>query len=370
MSKNRVIYQSEALYVSTNATGFQFDPATSTAPGYTGTTLISELKRVQNVTSNFAITHTDVNQLGELSRIDSVILQGPTVNLGFSYLVNSLDNETQLGFTVSSGTYVSAISGILTKIGDEKNYYIKEVPEGQDNVSLPQATISCIHGIGNATLSSWSTQGSVGAFPTTTVAVDGLNYVIHTVTGAGTPAINPSSGTPLTGMTYALPTGATNAPGGSTNAISVLRPGDITFDLGTYTSNNTMGPSISDWKVQSYTINFALQRDALQKLGSKYAFSREIKFPVQVQMSVTANLGDMNSGNLTDLVTADANYNLAVNIAKPQGGPAIQYYITNAKLDGQSYSLDIGNSKSVTLNFTSQLGAANSATNFFISGIN
>jgi len=72
MARNRVIYQSESLFVSKEAT--------STATGDH-----AELIRVQSANYGFTINRQDVNQYGNLARIDSLILESPTVNFDFSY---------------------------------------------------------------------------------------------------------------------------------------------------------------------------------------------------------------------------------------------------------------------------------------------
>ena len=95
----RVIYQSEALYAGTvNATGHHFsvsNDAWSTKSGvakladvpagYEVRTGIEQLRRVQNANYSFSVNRQDVNQFGQLARIDSVSIEPPTVTLDFSY---------------------------------------------------------------------------------------------------------------------------------------------------------------------------------------------------------------------------------------------------------------------------------------------
>jgi hypothetical protein len=72
MARNRVIYQSEALYVSKNVNS-------------TGSDEHRQLSRVQSANYNFSIERKDVNQFGQLARIDALVLKSPTVALDFSY---------------------------------------------------------------------------------------------------------------------------------------------------------------------------------------------------------------------------------------------------------------------------------------------
>ena len=131
MAKNRVIYQSEALFAG-QKTGVT-DTHTSDP------TNIKQIHRVQSANYAFNISRTDVNQFGELAAIDRLVLDTPTVSLDFSYLLSNFANEENLGFTIdqigtSEANRTSALSGILNKTADERNYFIQTSREGEDAV--------------------------------------------------------------------------------------------------------------------------------------------------------------------------------------------------------------------------------------------
>ena len=113
----RVIYQSEALYVGTvDATGHHFSTssdwntradykthathAAAVAEGDSIRTGVQQLRRVQSANYSFSINRQDVNQFGQLGRIDSVAIDPPTVTLDFSYYVTNGINERLLGMNV------------------------------------------------------------------------------------------------------------------------------------------------------------------------------------------------------------------------------------------------------------------------------
>ena len=398
MAKNRVIYQTEVVYAgNAPATGEQYN-STQKAPN------IKPLVRVQSANYSYNLTRRDVNQFGELAAIDRILLESPTVNFDFSYLNNTLYNEKTLGFYVNSGQgYSSAITNILNKTEDDRNYFIKTVSEGVDAHDFGgSGTAAQFVSIGNGFISNFSTEASVGDFPRTTVSVEGLNMLFQQAKSGDaffptwnvnsgnivdSPAVNPVDGTRVTGFAlvpmsrssaqaYSNYTGF--APVGTSPqvySVSALRPGDVTLDFwtaGTTTDLNEAGALISDMKIQSYNLNFSLTRDPLQKLGSKYAFAREIRFPVQVNLSVEANLGDIKTGNLVDVITTDSSYDVRIGIKHPQSGNVrmIEYTLKNAKLDSQSYSSSIGPNKTVSLNFSSQVGGPLQTTRgLFFSGI-
>ena len=371
MPRNRIIYQSEALYAGpTPATGFHFRNSATE-----GTNLVDQLQRVQTANYSFTVDRTDVNQFGQLAAIDRVILTSPTVALDFSYILANLTNEYSLGFYVQSGTQpeVSAISGILSKVEDEKNFFIKTVTEGADAVGNTDTSNNVgVIGIGNGFIASYTTEGSVGNFPTASVNVEGLNMVFQNgVSGNIIPAINPENGQEIGTIKYALPIAASSTAINTVGAsgISALRPGDITLSLPT-----TIGANTSTFNIQSYSLSFDLTRTPIERLGSKFAFAREIDFPVTVSLSVDAQVTDLSAGTLAQLVSGDSStfYNPSIFIKNPTitDQTVVRYTLKRAKLDSQEFSSDIGSNKSVTLNFSSQVGGPEDRANgLFFSGL-
>jgi len=342
MPRKRVIYQSEALFA-----------------GPTGSNPV-QLNRVQSANYSFDITRQDVNQYGQLASIDRVIVEQPTVSLDFSYYANTGENEQNLGFFLGSGK--GALADILSGGADVKNYYILVSPEGTDaniNASIATSQGKTI-GIGNGGLTSYSVEAAVGGFPTITVNAEALNMRFYGATTGLSPTVSSSDGAPNTTQTFTIPTPTTG------NGYTALRPGDITLSI------SGVGVNSSDLKIQNFTLSTDIGRDPIQKLGSKYAFSREITFPVTVTASVEAIIGDIagtdNLGNaLTDIVCDDSkSYDLTFNLGSPSSNCdssytplALRYTLKGAKLDSQEFSSAIGDNKSVTLGFSAQIGGPN-----------
>ena len=414
MAKNRIIYQSEALYAGPSpATGYHMGQTTvaaiaptgvdsiSDATAVMGVSFVNQLQRIQTANYSFNITRQDVNQFGELAAIDRVILESPTVSLDFSYILGSLVNEHNMGFFVTnSGNATdvrSALSGILNKTEDERNYFIKTVGEGSDALGGSDvATTSppSVIGIGNGFITSYSTEGSVGDFPSCSVSVEALNMAFENgVSGDYIPAINPEDGVKDSTRKYSLPSGMSDAglnpsgalpqPHANKSGVSALRPGDITltwWPTASVTASEKItdipGLQITDAKIQSYNMSFDLSRDPLQKLGSKFAFAREISFPVTVSLSVDANVGEVATGNLADIVDNDVALDANVNLFAPGTTKSdldhrmACFTLKNCKLDSQEYSSDIGSNKSVSLGFSAQIGGpAQTTVGLFMSGI-
>ena len=77
MARNRVIYQSEGLFVS-------HDAASTGKVGPDDAADVQQIERVQSANFSYTINRQDINQFGDLSRIDSVIMDAPTVSTDFS----------------------------------------------------------------------------------------------------------------------------------------------------------------------------------------------------------------------------------------------------------------------------------------------
>lgn len=383
MPRNRTIYASEAVYVGPSPiTGNAAKKAFAATGNHfyndqninnSGLNLISQLWRVQNANYSFAIPRKDVNQFGELAEIDRVPLEQPTVTFDTTWLMAGLTNEQNIGLIISSGGAITALSGILMKEQDGKNLFIKTVTEGSDADNNPESATSAVIGFGNAFLTSYEADGSVGNFPTAAARFECLNMQFYTgTTGQNIPAVLPGDGSQPNIWQFYLPTGTQNASGVS---VSALHPGDITLNIyqnGTSTNYGEGGPLITDLKIQSYKFTMPVNREKLLKLGNKYAFSQEIRFPVTTDCTIVADIGDQQTGNLSNIINNNGNYDVYVSINKPfgAGGVAIQYSLLKAKLDAQDYASSIGANKRVTMKFGCQASSPQrNDIGLFLSGI-
>ena len=376
-TRNRVIYQSEAVYVGPSpASGFHFGTlgtfGGSSNDLHNSNNLVKQLQRVQTANYSFNVERTDVNQFGQLAAIDRIILTNPTVSLDLSYINANLANENILGFNVVSGSTDSTVQSILDFMGgsgDERNYFIRTVSEGSDAVNFASSasgTVNGVIGIGNGRVTSFSTEGSVGNFPTTTINVEGYNMKFDKGTsGNFVPAINLVNGNTLSNF-YTLPTANQNVGIGSGNAISALRPGDITVSIPSITGADT-----ATMNVQSYTLSLDIGRTPIEKLGNRFAFARPIDFPLTVTLSVDAQVTDLVAGNFAGLLVEDSTYSPSITIKSPTNSNLImaKYTLKGAKLDSEEFSSDIGSNKTVTLNFSAQVGGPqDSANGLFMNG--
>ena len=376
MPRNRVIYQSEALFNTNDVID-----VTASTPPQTGALYINQFSRVQSCNYNFNIARKDVNQFGNLAAIDRVIVEQPTVGLDFSYLLSDMANEKNLGFSViATGTTTanitalnavqSCLSGILTSgFVNTKNYYVRTVNEGNDSSAFaadasPNTTQGNTIGLGNGFLTNYSVNAAVGDFPTVSSTLECLNMNFTAGNTGNAPGV--TSAGAIAGGVFGLPQAATNPNGENTlGKVSALRHGDITLTLTKTVGTAYGGTDVTTAAaIQNFSITMGLNRTPLQKLGSKYAFSREIDFPVTVSFSVNALVQDLTTGNLVDVINNDATYDAVVVLAAPTSantnystGEGVGYVLKRLSLDSQEFSSSIGANKSVTLNFSTQVGS-------------
>lgn len=353
MARNRVIYQSEGLYVSKDAAS-------------TGSGDHMHLSRVQSANYNFNIARQDINQYGELARIDSIVIEAPTVALDFSYYISNGQNEKDIGFSViPSGSGISSapqfIGGLITG-GAGRNFFIVTSSEGSDlNAETGTSGLSGKQaiGIGNAYLTDYSVEFAVGSIPTATVSFEAANVLASTISGtnSGTnPAVNQENGTSL-GTAVVLPT-----PSSNTGVVSALRPGDITVDFGGFNGSGLLGilGGANGIHLQSMSLSIPLSRTPIQRLGSKFAYARSVDFPVNATISLNGVQNDIGSGTLMDLLDTNSKTEMSITIKRPGTAiDAVKYIIKNAQLDSSSVSSSIGSNKTADFTFSAQMGGIN-----------
>ena len=365
MARNRVIYQSDAVFAA---------PTGSASLNVAD----NSLRRVQSCNYNFSIQRQDINQFGELAAIDRLIIQEPTVSVDLSYYFEPTGfNERHLGLRTNALTGVSSAADhmldyvISSGTGyDQKNIFILTSDAGIDandtsaSAMGNSANYDGIIGIGNTFLTSWSLEAAVGGIPTVTCALEGQNIVF--TGGISAPvAPNPSIVNGVDpGVTVSLPSGAGLFDASA--EVAAVRPGDITLFLGTTESDDApmVGLSETDLKIQSASVAMTINREPIRKLGNTFAFAREITFPINCTMSVNAIVGDLASKRLFSLVNRacdDATkYTamLTINGYKGSSCSANTAYIIlkGAKLDSQNITSSIGPNKSVTLELSAQIG--------------
>lgn len=379
MGRNRVIYQSEALFVKEIS---EHNALNST----------DQLLRVQDISHGVELNRTDVNEFGQLSAIERPIIEPPTVSLEFSYYLHGGNNEELIGFEHNSdrGTASSAglVNGLKNFLSNDsgKNYYIGVSAEGDDLKGTNAGEQQGVIGIGNGYISNYSVEAAVGDMPTASVSVEANNIRFNaTGTDIPNPAINLNTGanyggTDITSFPQASRTGTKSSSGDFD--VACLRPGDVIVDFNDAGHNAPSSSGAADYvqslggariegdgqcHLQNFTVDVPMARTALTRLGNRFPYAREIEVPMNITFSCSAFLADIEEGNLNALVcNSAATRNIRVKMLEPclsSGEPSTrisqEFLIKGAELESQSFSNSIGENKTVDLVFSVQLSGAN-----------
>ena len=413
MARNRIIYQSQALYV-----GDLTDTSTATNN--------DELHRVQDISFNVDIPRVDITEFGQLASIGREITEPPTVSLDFSYYLHNGLNESNLGFKINAAkpnarqaaaelSLESAIKDIIdtSQSKDEFNYYILTKPEGQDAHEDTNAADDGLVAIGNGFITSLSIEGAVGDYPTASVSVEAANITFGDAITGGTgtqvknPAIVPSTGIKVNENAIALPKSTSGLGTGADSTedligITALRAGDVSIQFfspdeladdggvsaehdadrrlkmggAALPSNQTDGTGeLTSMHIQNFSVELPLSRTPLNRVGSFFPFSREIDFPITGSFSISANVADFQAGDLYDVVCGDDKKYAVITMKNKcstdlgDGPVEYQIVIKGATLDSQNFSHGIGDQQSVDLTFSVPLGAnASSGDGIFLLG--
>jgi hypothetical protein len=389
MARNRIIYQSQALYVGEKS-------------NTSDDTRNKEIHRVQDVSFNVDVPRVDINEFGQLSQLSREITEPPTVSLDFSYYLTNGTNEDRLGFAVNGvsaspkddTTLVSAIADIIaTAQGkDEFNYYVLTKPEGEDahgggKVGDNVAGDGVI-AIGNGFVTSYSIEAAVGDYPTASVSVEAANLAFGDHGTVENPAIDEATGNKVDATKVNLPN-STNALSGALAGLTALRSGDVSVeffaDATTAAANLKAGGAVLPGSVgassgqsvhiQNFSVECPLARTPLNKIGNFFPFSREIDFPITGTFSITANLADLQAGSIYDMICGEDKKNAIISFKDKcgtslgDGGTMFEILIKGATLDSQNFGHSLGDMQTVDLTFSVPLGAnKSSGDGIFFSG--
>lgn len=360
--------------------------------------LVQQIHRVQSANYSFTINRQDVNVFGQLSRIDAIALEPPTVNLDFTYYPTDGFNERNLGIYIQgpqdglgvmSGTGIANASRDLLKTDKAGgNYFILTTPENSDAFKSKSTDEKrSVIGLGNGYLTDYTFEASVGSIPSASVTVELYNARSDVGTIAkDSPGISVQDGTPIEDSKFTIAhqpndrgdyQGAAPTTGDfGESSITALRPGDIVLEMPNELAMFSQIEGENGFNVQNFSISMPLSRTPIERIGSKYAYARAVDVPVTATMSVSALISEIGTGNLAKIIDDCNEYNVRVKVKGQQlcsskRIDAMIFDFKGARLDSESISSDIGSNKSVDLSWTAQLGGFEDLNHgVFISGAN
>jgi len=435
MARPNVIYNCQALYVGpAPETGYNFVNYNGGVPSndhnnlYQQLNLLHSIDRIQEVIYTINTPHTNINQLNTRGLIAREIINYPTVDLTFNYLLCGTKNEARIGLNVnypqfqypqegssyySDNLNVSLLSGFfepnknrklkrpsqdfaVNQYRDCRNIYIAVNPEGKDinqeylkeDFIQPDiyqgidnnAPSYNIISFGNCYLNSYTTNGQVGGFPTAAVSYTCYN-INFDLSGSGfkAPDIDTKAGSLNNRSDVVIPRILAE------EGYSALRPGDISVTTDSFSG---LGVDFNKLHIQSYEIGIELNKEPLDTLGYRFPVDNRPNTPIFASLLLNGIVESGNSGSLVDLVNINSGYDftLQVNpkitcptsVAPPinagaipinRGDESLRYSFVGAKLETFNYSSSIGDNKIFDASFTVEIDPDNRSSGFFISGV-
>jgi len=341
MARTQVKYGSAGVFVGPT-------PSTGTQGSFT------QLHRVQSVSDTFDLPLEDVNQFGQTAALDKVINSSPTPTMEFSYFVTDGHNEQALGMPIDGSKSIASF--FLDESEGDKNYFSLFTEQGVDAIGDTPGAGDVAVGIGNGFVSSYSISAAVGGFMEASVSIEGSNYKVSSAGSLTSPAVNPVDGAALTDS-CTLP----NPTTGTSSMPTVIKKGDIAF---AGLPSTLLGVDLSQAAVQSFSVSVDLPREALEKLGTDFVFSRPLQTPITATVSLDFSVTEVTNGNLADLFTAcgSTSFDFTITASPCVGANKTETFkieVKNAFFESQNTSIDIGSDRNGSVSFSVPIGAAN-----------
>jgi hypothetical protein len=386
-SRTRIISQSKAVYVSPTGT---LGGLTAPQASLTGV-MPQQLHRVDTLSFDVDIAggRQDIREFGQLARIGTITLGDLNPSFSLGYYLGNGENEGNLGFNGLGKNNAGVlqdqfISGIIAEdpAKREKNLFVLTVKEGEDAFASTSSFIDNPTGrfstaeraghdvvsLGNCNFESYSVNFAVGEIPRVDIDGTAENITFDTTSsGLYNPSLNRAGGRADTGQ-FMLGT-----PSTGNMDVLVLRPEDVTLAFSTE-EFSFGGTDLGDMHVQSASIEVPLSRTPIEALGSAKAVAKPLDFPINVTMSVSALLKNIQSGQIDKILTGNAGNettNISLTVKGSDGKTKHQYTMQKAVMDSQGFSQGLDDNESIELTFSTQVGGVNQTDQgFFYSGIN
>jgi hypothetical protein len=416
MSKNRVLYNCQALYVGPSpATGYHFINGIGQLNNNfeydsDNFNLIKRLNRVTDLNYSITLPREEIKQMGRSALASVPVINSPSVQVDFEYYLNGITNEARMGFNVNhpyidelrSGEAIYSefntflfsglstydeniqpdfspfwpgsnrsnrnIFAIITKVENEDEIVVRNTLE--EGTSYRDGNVISF---GDGYMVSYDTSCSVGSTPKAKTSFICDNVIFYTgSSGVAIPSVNAKTLENYSGIKFVIPEEV------MINDVSIILPGDIlvdiqqTGDAKTTPMNNItdLGAKFSDIKIQDYNISIRFDREDMNSIGYRAPASRRINFPIQVNLSFNNLVGDESEGQLQEIIREDKKYNITIRMKdRFKNQELVRYDFKNASLKDFGYTASIQDNRQLSFNFRVNCAPDNLNEGFFMSGI-
>lgn len=317
---------------------------------------LTGMKRVQSANTNFTFARERFKQIGSPDYVGDVNVTNPEIALEMGYYYSNGTNEVLLGLNVN-GAKGAALSG-LRRPNQDNNFYLLVGSGLKDEVLLTAADTDfednfSVMGLGNCFLNSYSINGSVGSVVSVNASVQADNMEMRAYSdgtdGELIPAIDSATQKPSTSNKYKIKKSFFQDTTNQDGLIdSALAPSGIKLTLPS--SVNVPGLEFTgDGRsafVNSFGVEFSVDRNALYGFGSIYPYGRRAILPVLGTLSFSAVASEFQNGTLNELVRLDENnersYDFEIVLLGTKGNTGLQIEIEGARMDNEGFSQSIG----------------------------
>lgn len=405
MSRNRVNYQSESLFICRDSEKAHFrDGANNETEDESGNlfpieyneeevysrrnlpynhpngNLVEQFQRVQSINYDISIPTVNVHQFGMLGRLDGLVVETPIVSLNFTYLLADAYNEKLLNFNVGTHPQDFDTDPFLYRDHNTFHHYISNphgsnlfIETGKDghdltNLSVPDSEKNTT-AIGSAFIDNYKVEAAVGSLPTASVDFTALNAEVHTGTkDLIVPTINPIGTRP--DFKFSLPNYQENhlieydlLNNQLDQGITTIRPGDIMVVLhdenhGLFVKQNE---EIDGWtegacNLQSFQIDCRFERTPVARLGKIWANTFTLDKGPQVVLRLTGLVSELKQSKLAEALCG-GGASVSIYLFDPCAERNIQdrstvsmiYTFRDLKLESEQFSSAIGDNKMVDI---------------------
>ena len=112
-----------------------------------------------------------------------------------------------------------------------------------------------------------------------------------------------------------------------------------------------------------------MTRTVLQRLGNTFGYSRVLDLPMNIDVSLSAIVSELNKNNLFTTLASKQTHNFTLTLKKPNdstgapGTTAMVFQVKNARLDSENFTSAIGDNETVDITFSTQIGGTNDTDN-------
>jgi len=332
----------------------------------------SEFKRglyplsfVQNLSFDVPNSRARMKQISSQSFAYDAIQFAPVINLSFNYISSTeFLNENFLGiFFKPSDSYGSVLNkandfscNLYFILSDDYPYDLIYKIKNQGNLNGLSSW-----SFGNCVLKNYSANLSAASLPQISVSLEAVNMQLQTITSdiVNCPAINLAVGDQSgianikinnSDFLYNLNTLNTSLTG---------QPILPTYDsrIFTLSNENIESPSIviSPYNNSAITsLNFSIdfERENSYGFNSNYVYDSKIKFPLLGTLDIEAIAFGLHTGNasLTGLMVSESGYKVEISASGEINTKTTT--ISGAKLQSNSYSLDLAGNLQAKFSFS------------------